>query len=91
MADGRKRRKGRKLGRGEMPPLCAKMGKAMQRERKRRKWSQEDLAERTGLTQGEVSSLENGRCLPTMETGERVARGFRWRFSRWIARLERMR
>ncbi len=91
MDAGPKKRKQRVLPRQEKPPVCAKMGLAMRRERKRRKWSQEDLAEGSGLRQGETSAIENKRCFPGLETAERVARGFRFKLSRWIARVERTR
>lgn len=91
MGAGRRTTKERVLPRHATPPICARWGAVMRRERERRGWSQEMLAERTGLTQGEISSLEHGRCLPSLETAERLARGFRCKLSRWIARLERAR
>src|SRR5712671_4006396 len=44
-------------------------------ERKARKLSQTDLERRSGLPRCRISSLENGRAIPTLETLERISDG----------------
>lgn len=43
------------------------------RIRKGKGWSQKDLCEKTGLTQGQLSAFENGRIPPNIKTIERIA------------------
>lgn len=37
------------------------------------RWSQKDLAERSGIAQSEISKIERGRKSPTMDTYSRLA------------------
>ena len=84
-------RKKRKLARNDLPPVCRKLGRVIRRERLRRAWSQEDLAAHAGVTQSEISTLENSGCYPKIETVERVARGLGCKLSILIAKTERAR
>ena len=74
MAGERKREQVRpKLKRGELPPVCCGLGPLLRRERKRRRWSQKDLAEKSGLSQPAISYLERSAYAPKTETLERLA------------------
>jgi HTH-type transcriptional regulator / antitoxin HipB len=44
------------------------LGSILRRARKRLKWSQADLAEKTGLRQATISLIENGHSAAKLET-----------------------
>jgi transcriptional regulator with XRE-family HTH domain len=49
------------------------LGSNLREARKRRKWTQEDLAERSGVHAGEISRMEAGKRDPQVSTVERLA------------------
>ncbi len=49
--------------------------KAMIEARKASGLTQKDLAERTGIAQGDISKLENGSANPSLRTLQRLAEG----------------
>jgi len=53
--------------------------------RRRRGWTQEELARRTGTTQSAIARLESGRALPRMRTLRRLAEALD---ARLVVRLE---
>lgn len=56
-----------------MSDLRSSFGAAIRATRTRKGWSQERLADETGLDRTYVSSLERGRRNPTLTTQERLA------------------
>lgn len=44
------------------------VGKRIKELRKQKKWSQEELAERAGISQSALSAIERGAKQPTVET-----------------------
>lgn len=48
-------------------------GSNLRSARKERKWTQEDLAERSGVTPGEISRMEAGKRDPQVSTVEKLA------------------
>ena len=54
-----------------------KFGKNVKRMRLKKNWSQEDLAERSGIGQQYISQLENGQREPGLRTIEALAGSFR--------------
>ena len=42
--------------------------------REEKKFSQEDIEQRTGLLRSYISRVENGHCVPAIETLEKIAR-----------------
>lgn len=48
----------------------------IRRLRNERKWSQEDLSERTGLHRTYISHIENGKREISVETLCKIAKGF---------------
>lgn len=48
----------------------------MQQERKRRRMSQDELAERAGLTQTTISSIELGKSKPYKSTRQKIMAAF---------------
>jgi len=69
----------------EIPPF----GRALRRLRKERGVPQWFLAERAGLSQGQVSYLELGKYAATLETLCRIAAVFDMSLSEFIAEAER--
>lgn len=53
-----------------------KIGERVRAERALRRWTLADLSARTGIKVPNLSRLENGRHLPSLETLERVAEAF---------------
>lgn len=49
--------------------------KAMLKGREERRLSQRELAERTGITQADISRMESGEANPTLDTLKRIAEG----------------
>ena len=49
--------------------------KAMLQGRQEKNLTQKELAELTGITQADISRLENGNANPSLNTLERLARG----------------
>jgi len=62
------------LDRIERSLLMEEMGKLIKVYRERTGLLQRDLGERTGMSQGVISSLEQGRKLPSIEQLYRMAR-----------------
>ena len=60
-----------------------------------RNWSQSELSRRSGLTQAEVSRLENGQRTPTLRHVQLIARAFAEaprdgdssEYAQWVAQL----
>ncbi|UXY32620.1 helix-turn-helix domain-containing protein [Streptomyces sp. HUAS TT20] len=52
------------------------LGRAVREWRGRTGMTQTRLAELSGLTQGAISRLEHGKCMPTFPLLERIARAF---------------
>lgn len=79
MHGGRKgERDGRQSGEGGLHgEICA--------ARRRRGWTQEELARRTGTSQSAIARLESGRALPRMRTLRRLADALE---ARLVVRLE---
>ncbi len=48
---------------------------AMLKARDERNISQRQLSERTGITQADISKIENGEANPTLQTLKRIANG----------------
>lgn len=48
---------------------------AMIDARRRAQMTQKELSERTGITQGDISKLENGNANPSIRTLQRLAEG----------------
>ncbi len=78
-----------RLKRSETPPVCRGVGPLLRHERKRRCWSQEDLAEKSGLSQAAISYLERSVNTPRMETMERLAEALCWEVERLIKAARR--
>ncbi len=57
-------------------PLRAILARNIRQARTQRDWSQEYLAERSGLTQVFVSRLETAKAAATVDTLEKLARAF---------------
>ncbi len=57
-------------------PLRAILARNIRHARTQRDWSQEYLAERSGLTQVFVSRLETAKAAATVDTLEKLARAF---------------
>jgi transcriptional regulator with XRE-family HTH domain len=49
------------------------LGSNLRAARKKRKWTQEDLAERSGVHAGEISRMEAGKRDPQVSTVEKLA------------------
>ncbi|KUF19515.1 MULTISPECIES: helix-turn-helix domain-containing protein [Streptomyces] len=49
------------------------VGRAVRARRQEFGMTQVGLAERTGMTQGAISRLERGKCMPTIPVLERIA------------------
>lgn len=49
--------------------------KAMLKGREEQKLSQRELADRTGITQADISKIESGDANPTLDTLKRIASG----------------
>jgi len=49
------------------------LGSNLRAARKRRNWTQEDLAERSGVHAGEISRMESGKRDPQVSTVEKLA------------------
>lgn len=60
---------------GSHGALRATLGRNVRIARLRRKWSQERLAEATGLTQVYISRLESGKVAASLDTIEKLASG----------------
>lgn len=58
---------------------AARIGARVRKEREARKWSLSDLARRTSMQPSNLSRLENGKHVPSLETLERVAGALRLR------------
>lgn len=52
------------------------IGKNVREERKDWGWTQEDLAERTGLTENTIRNIENGITNPSMKAIVSIANAF---------------
>jgi transcriptional regulator with XRE-family HTH domain len=52
---------------------CKTLGKAIRRLRLERGWSQQMLADHSGLTRESISAIENGRFDPVFTTLMRIA------------------
>ena len=50
-----------------------KIGKFISNERKAKGYTQKQLSELTGITQGDISKLENGSANPSIKTLQRLA------------------
>lgn len=48
----------------------------LQRLRRARSWTQEDVEEHSGLTQGQISQFESGKKRPSMGSLRRLAKAF---------------
>lgn len=64
------------------------LGLAVQEFRKGAAMTQDDLAEKSGLTQGYISMIESGRRIPRLQNLEDIARTLRVRVSTIIGRAE---
>ena len=51
-------------------------GKFLKRRREQRGWTQEELAERSGLAQGHISQIEKGERWPREDTIKALAAAF---------------
>jgi transcriptional regulator with XRE-family HTH domain len=54
-------------------PECKTLGKAIRKLRLERGWSQQMLADHSGLTRESISAIENGRFDPVFTTLLRIA------------------
>lgn len=65
---------------GWKPPsqqeLARRLGRAVRAEREQRRWTQQELAERLGMTPPYVSQVEGGMVNPTLVTLVRLAQTF---------------
>lgn len=68
--------------------LCVALGEVIRAERKRVGWSQEELADQTGLNRAYVSDLENGRRTPNLDTLARLANAFGMKLSKLLVAAE---
>lgn len=60
-----------------MSTLAAAVGKRISRLRRQRRWTQEHLAERTGLTAKFISEVETGKTNPSLHTLESISGALR--------------
>jgi transcriptional regulator with XRE-family HTH domain len=61
-----------------------KLGERVMELRKQRGWTQEDLAASSGLSTRSISNIENGVYSVTLDTLEKLAKGFKTRLSNLI-------
>lgn len=61
---------------GKKSPAAVKLGKHIRELRYAREWTQEDLAERSGMNSVQISHLENGRNEAKVSTILRLAKAF---------------
>jgi len=54
-------------------PECKTLGKAIRKFRLERRWSQQMLADHSGLTRESISAIENGRFDPVFTTLLRIS------------------
>ena len=59
----------------------ARAGQTLKRERTRQRVTQKQLADRTGVPQGQISRVENGKERASLETLVRLANGLGRRIS----------
>lgn len=59
-----------------MTESATEMGGYIEKERRRRGWTQVDMSAVTGWHQTKVSKLEKGRCRPTLDDLELLAEKF---------------
>jgi len=59
-----------------MVDVAEKIGRNIQRLRKRTRWTQAVLANVTGIPQGQISSYENGKDIPKIENLAKLANAF---------------
>lgn len=64
---------------------AARIGARVRQERETRGWSLGDLARRTGMQPPNLSRLENGKHVPSLDTLERVAEAMRLRVADLVA------
>ena len=51
------------------------LGKRIKEIRKQKNLTQEQLAQRSGIRQSNISLIENGNCSPTISTLQQIASG----------------
>lgn len=61
---------------GKPSPAAVKLGEHIRELRYAREWTQEDLAERSGMNSVQISHLENGRNEAKISTILRLAKAF---------------
>jgi len=61
---------------GKKSPAAVKFGSRVRELRHAKQWTQEDMAERSGLNVVQISHLEGGRNEPKLSTILRLAKAF---------------
>ncbi len=67
--------------------ICKKFGARVKELREAQKWSQEELADRTGLHRTYISAVERGVRNPTITVIERISIGLQTDLESLMARL----
>jgi len=76
------------LGRGDHDRLCERLGHRIKLLRVERDWSLKDLAALTRLSVSQISSIERGTNLPSMESLLAICRAFEKKPSELLASIE---
>lgn len=71
----------------DTPDVCQRFGTKLRNQRTRRNWSQDDLAERSGIGRQHISDLENGKREPCLRSLESLAGSFGISIARLISGL----
>jgi DNA-binding XRE family transcriptional regulator len=86
---GERPRSRQKIRRGDAPPLLAQAGPLLRERRRELGLSQEEVGEKSGLSQPGVSYIERGLVLPRLETLERLALALQWTLEDYLAAMGR--
>jgi DNA-binding NtrC family response regulator len=76
------------LGRSDQDRLRSRLGHQIRMLRTESSWSLKDLSGRAGLSVSQISSIERGAHLPSMESLLAISRAFRKRPSELMAAIE---
>ncbi len=72
-----------------MTAISTRLGATLRSARRERRWSQERLAEVSGLDRSYVGEIERGAVSPSLATLEKLAKALDLRLSELISRSER--
>lgn len=71
-----------------MTSLSEQFGLVIRRHRQARRWSQEELAERAGLSRSYGGEVERGNSIPSLETIAKLAQALGLEASTLVAEVE---